>query len=104
MPMTALNAKCDAVAALMKTLAHPDRLRILCVLMGNAQTVSEIVLATQMSQSQASQYLNRMKLEGLLQSTKDSTLVRYSIHDPKVIALVQSLSTIFCNSDPEGAF
>jgi DNA-binding transcriptional ArsR family regulator len=94
--LTRLSAQCGEVSEVLKALAHPDRLKLLCLLAEQERTVNELVGACEISQSLASQFLVRLKKEGLVESEKDGQFVRYRIRDLRVLKLVKSLKTIFC--------
>ena len=91
-----MRNKCDNVSRILKALAHPQRLMILCYLSDGEKTVGEIQQACDASQSAVSQFLNRMRLEGLVQSEKRAQFVYYKIQDPQVRQLIKSLYKIFC--------
>lgn len=88
--------QCEPVARTLKLLAHPQRLLLLCHLSTGQKTVSELEDLCQTSQSQLSQFLQRMRSEGLVSPQRDGKFVRYTISDPKILKLVQSLHKIFC--------
>ncbi len=91
-----MRQKCDLVARILKALAHPQRLLILCTLTAGEKTVGQIEKSCEASQSAVSQFLNRMRLEGLVNSEKRGSFVYYKITDPKVNKLIQSLYKIYC--------
>ncbi len=91
-----MGNKCENVSRILKALAHPQRLMILCYLANGEKTVGEIEQACNASQSAVSQFLNRMRLEGLVQSEKRAQFVYYEIKDPQVKQLIRSLYKIFC--------
>ncbi len=91
-----MRNKCVDVSRILKALAHPQRLMILCYLSDGEKTVGEIEQACDASQSAVSQFLNRMRLEGLIQSEKRAQFVYYQITDPQVKQLIKSLYKIFC--------
>ena len=91
-----MENNCDRVASLMKALAHPQRLMVLCHLSGHEKTVGELEILCGASQSSVSQYLNRMRLEGLVSSEKRGLFVYYQIKDLKVKKLISALHKIFC--------
>jgi ArsR family transcriptional regulator, virulence genes transcriptional regulator len=91
-----MRKRCDLVSRVLKALAHPQRLLILCTLAEGEKTVGEIETACEASQSAVSQYLNRMRLEGLVSSEKRGSFVYCKIADPKLKKLIQSLYTIYC--------
>ncbi len=88
--------QCEVVSGLLKNLAHPQRLMILCQLTAGPKTVSELEELSGASQSAVSQFLGRMKAEGLVDATRETQYVYYEIKDPRVKKLIQSLDRIFC--------
>ena len=91
-----MRQKCAEVARVLKALAHPQRLMILCTLAAGKKSVGEIEEACEASQSAVSQFLNRMRLEGLVSFEKRGSFVYYKIADPKVSRLILSLYKIYC--------
>lgn len=91
-----LVQKCDLIAQALKSLGHPVRLKILCELIASEKTVGELTEFCEISQSAMSQFLNRMKEEGLVKSRRDSTFVFYSVADHKLIQLLRAIKEIYC--------
>lgn len=91
-----LRKRSEDVAALLKQLAHPQRLLILCALSDGEKSVSEIEEACGASQSAVSQFLKSMRLEGFIESRREGRHVIYRIADKKVFELIGSLYTIYC--------
>lgn len=96
MNSAAIQANCQEVASLLKTIAHPQRLMILCHLSQAEMSVSELQLKCALSQSQLSQFLKRMTEEGLLTSRRAGNFMYYRLSDPRTIKLIKSLNKIFC--------
>ena len=69
---------------------------IMCYLADSEKTVSELVDLCNISQSQISQFLNRMQREKLLQVRKEGQFSYYSIAKKKVTKLILSMHKIFC--------
>ena len=88
--------QCEATARVLKHLAHPQRLQILCRLSDGEKTVGELRDLCGASQSLVSQFLGRMKAEKLVACRRDGNFVAYRIEDPKILKLIQALHTIFC--------
>ena len=91
----------DAVG-LLKLLAHPVRLSILCNLVHSGElSVGEIVEAEggAAGQSQISQFLGKMRSEGLVDTRKEAQTVYYSIRSAHAKQVVQSLYNIYCGKD-----
>ena len=86
--------------ALLKSLAHPARMMILCLLNEKGEmTVSDILAHStgMISQSQLSQYLNKMRLEGLLSHHKKGQYVYYKIKSKEAKKLIHTLYKIYCH-------
>lgn len=90
-----LADECESVSGLLKAIAHPQRLKILCSLSEAEQTVSELEAYCGASQSSVSQYLNKMKSEGLLSSRREAQYIYYKISNPNIIKLIKAMQKIF---------
>jgi DNA-binding transcriptional ArsR family regulator len=91
-----MKNKCAEVSTIMKAIAHPQRLMIMCYLAEGEKNVGEILELCDISQSQLSQFLNRMQREKLLKVRKESQFSFYSIADKNISKLIQSMQKIFC--------
>jgi DNA-binding transcriptional ArsR family regulator len=91
-----MKSQCAEVSNIMKAIAHPQRLMIMCHLAEGEKNVGEILELCEISQSQLSQFLNRMQREKLLKVRKESQFSFYSIADIKITKLIQSMQKIFC--------
>lgn len=86
----------------LKAMAHPLRLKILCILGPSAEvSVQDIVEQVGTSQSNISQHLSILREKGILASRKDANKVYYRIGDPKILNLIGSMRDAFC-SDRRG--
>jgi ArsR family transcriptional regulator, virulence genes transcriptional regulator len=94
-----MNDRSQRIAALLKTMAHPGRLMILCHLATAEQAVSDLERKCQICQSQVSQFLKRMQYEGIVESRKEGKFVVYKIKDQRILELINSLEKIFCHED-----
>jgi ArsR family transcriptional regulator len=84
-------------SAAMQAMAHPLRLKILCLVGNQELSVLEIVEAVGTSQSNISQHLAVLRDHGLLQARKDANKVFYSIGDPRVLKMIALTREIFCS-------
>ena len=94
--MNEMFKQSDEVSQILKSLSHPVRLKLLCALMDNEKSVNELTSLCDISQSAMSQFLNRMRSEGLLVSRREAHFVYYSIADQKLKKLMRSLKEIYC--------
>jgi len=88
------KTRCARLAALFKTLSHPQRLRIFCCLCDKESTAGELRSACGASQSILSQHLTRMRLEGIVKSRRNGIHMHYRIADSKLPALVKNMEKI----------
>ena len=87
--------KCAQAASILKALAHRKRLFILCSLHQGELTVSDLEKLCKASQPVISQHLTRMRLEGIVEARREGNYVYYSIADPRVSAVIETLENVF---------
>jgi DNA-binding transcriptional ArsR family regulator len=92
---------CSRVATILKSMAHPHRLFILCRLNQKECTVTELEGLTDTSQPQISQHLQRMRHEGLVDSRREGNFVCYSVKDDHVKVLLDALEELYGLSNRE---
>lgn len=80
----------------IKAIAHPLRLKILCVLGDQEISVQDIVERVGTSQSNISQHLAILRDKGVLSTRKDANRVFYRIGDLRTLKLVSMMREIFC--------
>src|ERR1700681_2588163 len=81
----------------MQAMAHPLRLKILCLVGSQELSVLEIVDAVGTSQSNISQHLAVLRDHGLLEARKEANKVFYRIGDPRVLKMIALTREIFCS-------
>jgi DNA-binding transcriptional ArsR family regulator len=87
-----LNAEfVQDVSKVIKTLGHPDRLRIVELLKIEEMKVKDIQERLNLSQAVTSQHLRQMFHLGILRSTRDGQNVIYSIGSPLVMKMLHCL-------------
>lgn len=94
--MQEILIKCEEVSQTLKSLSHPVRLKVLCQVLESEKSVSQLTEFCEIPQSAMSQFLLRMKNEGLLTSHKEGTHVYYGLADPKIKKLLKSIKEIYC--------
>ena len=83
-------------SAAMQAMAHPLRLKILCLVNNQELSVLEIVDAVGTSQSNISQHLAVLRDARILAARKDANKVFYRIVDPRVLEMIALTRRIFC--------
>ncbi|OGT00456.1 MAG: transcriptional regulator [Gallionellales bacterium RIFCSPLOWO2_12_FULL_59_22] len=85
-------------AQAIKAIAHPLRLKILCVLGDQEISVQDIVDQVGTSQSNISQHLAILRDKGVLATRKDANRVYYRIGDLRTLKLVGMMRDVFCST------
>ncbi len=97
MNLPQMKAKVVDVADVLKTLAHPDRLFVLCQLVEGEMGAGQLQENSDLSQSAFSQHLTVLKKAELVSVRKESQHVYYSLKDERVIGLIQQLHSLYCH-------
>jgi len=71
----------DECAQIMKVLSDPNRIKIIRALISGTLNVSTISSRTELSVHRISHHLGRMRLSGLVQSTREGRSIVYRIAD-----------------------
>ena len=80
----------------IKAIAHPLRLKILCVLGSEEVSVQDIVDNVGTSQSNISQHLAILRDKGVLRTRKDANRVFYRVGDTRTLKLLGMMRDVFC--------
>lgn len=86
----------ELAARAMKAMAHPLRLKILCVLGATEVSVQDIVEAVGTSQSNISQHLAILRDKGVLRARKDANRVYYRVGDERTLQLLGMMREVYC--------
>ena len=84
------------VAALLKAIANPARLVVLCQLAEGERSVRELERVVGLSQSGISQHLAVLRRGGVVKSRRHGQAVLYSLADRDVVTLMDTLYALFC--------
>ncbi|WP_192984093.1 MULTISPECIES: ArsR/SmtB family transcription factor [unclassified Pseudomonas] len=91
-----LRANADAAGQLLKALANPDRLLLLCQLSQGELNVSELETLLGIQQPTLSQQLAVLRREGLVATRRDGKQIFYRISSPAALAVIETLYHLFC--------
>lgn len=98
--LSALHERAAEVAALLKALAHPDRLLLLCQLVETERSVGELGELAGLKQPSLSQQLGVLRAERLVATRREGKQKVYRIASPVVHAVLQTLHREFCQPTP----
>ena len=86
----------ELAAHALKAIAHPLRLKILCVIGDREACVQDIVEAVGTSQSNISQHLAILRDKGVMVTRKDANRVYYRIGNERILLLIGMMREVFC--------
>ncbi len=87
----------NSTSEILKSIAHPIRLKILCFLMEGEKTVGEIEKEFGSSISNISQHLTVLRKMDLIKRRKEANFMYYSIKDTKMNQLLSTLKHLYCS-------
>jgi DNA-binding transcriptional ArsR family regulator len=87
----------EVQAKLFRGFSDPSRLMILEYLRSGAHTVSEVVAATGLSQSNVSNHLGCLRDCGLVSARQEGRFVHYSLSDPRVGQLLELADSLLAD-------
>ena len=85
------QARIERAAEVLKTVAHPVRLRIVELLESGEKSVNELKGLLGVTQPLTSQHLSQMRMRGVLGSRRDGSQVYYSIANPDVVKVIHCI-------------
>jgi DNA-binding transcriptional ArsR family regulator len=97
-----MQAQAEAAADLLKAMANPQRLRVLCLLIEREMAVGEINALVDLSQSALSQHLAVLREKNLVSTRREAQTVYYSVSDGLVHDIIETLHTAFCSPGRAG--
>jgi DNA-binding transcriptional ArsR family regulator len=99
-PLPALDdmeSHAEDAARLLRSLANPNRLMLLCALTKGELSVSALNDCVPLSQSALSQHLAVMREEGLVATRRESQTIYYSVVAGPALQVLEVLYTAFCD-------
>lgn len=94
--MQAMQLAAVKASRLLKALANPDRLLLLCQLTQGEHCVSEMEALVGVLQPTLSQQLGVLRQEGLVSTRREGKQIFYSIASQNALAVMQVLYERFC--------
>lgn len=96
MDINQLVANATQAETFLKMLANRNRLMILCNLLDKEHNVSELNQLIPLGQSALSQHLAALRKNELVVCRRDAQSIYYSVNDPRVKQIIQTLYDSFC--------
>lgn len=92
-----LRDSAEAAGRLLKSLANPDRLLLLCQLSQGERNVGELEALLGIRQPTLSQQLGVLRREQLVATRRDGKQIYYRISSEQALAVIGTLYQQFCN-------
>jgi DNA-binding transcriptional ArsR family regulator len=90
------QASAEQAAELLKALANPVRLLLLCHLVESERSVAELGELSGIGQPSLSQHLGVLRGERLVAARREGQRVLYRIASPAPLAVLQTLQSLYC--------
>ena len=94
--LRSMQKSSESACRLLKSLANPDRLMLLCQLSQGEMSVGELEEALGIRQPTLSQQLTVLRGEDLVATRRDGRQVFYSVKSPAALAVLKVLHQQFC--------
>jgi DNA-binding transcriptional ArsR family regulator len=96
-----LQASAEKACALLKALAHTDRLVLLCRLTQGEFSVGELEADLGIRQPSLSQQLGVLRQEGLVETRREGKYIHYRLASDDALAVLQVLHQRLCPPTPK---
>lgn len=94
--MQEMQTKAKEATIFLKTMAHPERLLVLCQLIDGEIGAGDLSEKSDLSQSAFSQQLRVLRDQKFVKTRKDAQQVFYSIADERVKKVLGVMLDTFC--------
>lgn len=91
-----MAAHAQSAADLLKALANPHRLQILCLLGDEEWSVGAINECVPLSQSALSQHLAVLRADGLVETRREAQTIYYRVAPGPALDVIHALHKHFC--------
>ena len=91
-----LRGAADEAVGALKLLANRERLLLLCQIARGRSCVSELEQELDIHQPTLSQQLGVLRRDGVVNAERDGKNIYYSIRDPRMLDILETLYRIYC--------
>jgi len=102
MNITDLQTSAEKAADLLRTMGNEKRLHILCRIGMGEISVGDLEPLIGLSQSALSQHLAVLREKQLVKTRRVSQQIFYSLADPAVIKIIETLHELYCDIPTHG--
>jgi DNA-binding transcriptional ArsR family regulator len=94
--LAVLRESADIATTLMKVLANPDRLMLLCQLSQGEKSVGELEILTGIQQPTLSQQLTVLRENQVVQTRREGKNIFYTVASKPALAIIDVLAEQIC--------
>lgn len=91
------DTQIEDIAGLLKTMSHPIRLKILCLLENSELTVGDLRNEVKTTNANVSQHLSILRNQGVITYRKEANFIYNKISDKRVLELTRTMRKLFCD-------
>lgn len=91
-----IPAKAAEVAELLKLIANPHRLAVLCALTEQPMNATSLTELVGISQTAMSNHLSRLRSAGIIEYQREHRELIYTLSDPRITTLLTLLYDLYC--------
>ena len=100
MNLAELQSRALRATGLLKAMANPVRLLVLCQLAEGEKSVGELENVVDVSQSALSQHLALLRSRGLVRPRRAGQTIYYALEGSEAPALLAALYEVYCSQAP----
>jgi DNA-binding transcriptional ArsR family regulator len=94
-----MQAAAEGATELLKALANPHRLMIICQLVEGERSVGDLAELLGIRDSTVSQHLALLRKDGLVAARRDGQTIWYSIRSSPARAMLETLYRVYCKPE-----
>ena len=94
-----LEREAESTCAVLRAVANPHRLMILCRLSKREHNVKELETVVGLGQSALSQHLARLRRDNLVITRRDAQTIYYTLKDNRIEGLLKALNIAMCSEN-----
>jgi DNA-binding transcriptional ArsR family regulator len=91
-----MRASAHDACALLKALANPHRLMIVCSLVDGEKSVGALAQALGVRETLASQHLGLLRRDNIVTTRRDGQTIYYALRSGQARAVIETLSNLYC--------
>ena len=95
-----MAAHAEEAAHLLRALANPHRLTVLCALAEGELPVGELNARVPLSQSALSQHLAVLRADGVVETRREGQAIHYRLAPGPALAVIRTLHDLYCGRRP----